>query len=247
LRTTGQLERRVDGWHLRARATSIVPASIQELVDLRLGRLSNDSYRLLEVAAVIGTSFSVALLQTVTEWDRGKLLDALDELRGEALVVPAAPGYRFQHTLICQALYQKLAAERRAWLHERVAIAIEGTSGSQRGEQASVLAYHYEQAGDPVATLQYLVRAGDWARRAYALQEALEHYTRALEYARRPRGEHDVDTVISLLERRSQTELVRSNFDAAISDLEQLLIVYQARRQQTREGETLFQIGFAHY
>jgi tetratricopeptide (TPR) repeat protein len=68
-----------------------------------------------------------------------------------------------------------------------------------------------------------------------------------LEYARRPHGEQDANTVISLLERRSQTELARSNFDAAISDLEQLLTLYQERGQRTREGETRFQIGFAHY
>jgi predicted ATPase len=59
--------RRADRWHLRAEAMSIVPVSIQELVDHRLGRLSNDSYCLLEVAAVIGTSFSVTLLQAVTQ------------------------------------------------------------------------------------------------------------------------------------------------------------------------------------
>jgi tetratricopeptide (TPR) repeat protein len=163
------------------------------------------------------------------------------------LLPELASGATLQHTLIRQALYQKLAAERRAWLHEQVAKAIEAMPGSQPDEQASVLAYHYEQAGDPIATLQYLVRAGDWARRAYALQEALEHYTRALEYARRPYDEHDAGTVISLLERRSQTEPARSNFDAAIGDLEQLLTLYQERGQRTREGETLFQIGFAHY
>jgi adenylate cyclase len=117
-------------------------------------------------------------------------------------MVSAAPGYRFQHMLTRQALYQKLAAERRAWLHERVAKAIKEAAGNQRDEQAGVLAYHYEQAGHPLATLQYLIRAGNWARGAYALQEALEHYTRALEYARWPHGEHDADIVISLLERR---------------------------------------------
>src|SRR5262249_38877394 len=46
---------------------------------------------------------------------------------------------------------------------------------------------------------------------------------------------------------RSLTYLALSDFDSAINDLEQLLKTYQDAGQHARSGETLYQIGFAHY
>jgi DNA-binding SARP family transcriptional activator len=247
LTRTGKIERRDDIWQLSPEAMSIVPSSVQEIIGTRLGQLSNDAYRLLGVAAVIGNKFGVQTLQMATKWERGKLFDALDELRGEALVEPTQADYRFQHAMIRQVVYHELSAERRAWMHEQVAQALETLAIHQLDEQANILAFHHEHAGNYVAAVQYQIRAGDWARRAYALREALAHYNRALEFGRLYPNAADTATRINLLERRSQTYLALSNFDAAIDDLEQLLKTYQDTDQQRMAGATLYQIGFAHY
>jgi DNA-binding SARP family transcriptional activator len=243
----GKIERRSGAWQLMPEATAIVPSSVQESISIRLGHLSNDAYRLLGVAAVIGYGFSYELLHAATQWNRAKLLDTFDEILGDALVAATESGYRFQHAMIRQVVYNALSAERRSWLHEQVAHALEAVATHQLDEQATLLAYHYEHAGDYAAAFRYLVRAGDWARRAYALRESLEHYSRALEIARRYAGTADADTIIGLLERRSQTYLALSDFDLAIGDLEHLLKTYQDAGMQARAGETLYQCGFAHY
>src|SRR5690606_23511176 len=51
LTRTGKLTRSGHTWNLDADALSVVPSSVQELIGLRLGQLSNDAYRLLGVAA----------------------------------------------------------------------------------------------------------------------------------------------------------------------------------------------------
>src|SRR5262245_5222646 len=242
----GKLERRDGTWRLLPEASGIVPASVQEIIGVRLGHLSNNAYRLLGVAAVIGNGFSYELLQATTQWKRGVLLDAFDEILRDSLVEAAESGYRFQHAMIRQVVYSELSAERRAWLHEQVAKAMEGLA-AQLDEQATVLAHHYEYAGDYARAFRYLLRAGDWARGAYALRESLEHYNRALELYRLYKGIADADTLLGLLERRSLTYLALSDFDSAINDLEQLLKTYQDAGQHARSGETLYQIGFAHY
>jgi tetratricopeptide (TPR) repeat protein len=247
LTKTGKIERRDGVWQLLPEALSVVPSSVQEIIGIRLGQLSNDAYRLLGMAAVIGNGLSIEALQAATAWERGRLLDAFDELRGEALIEPAEAGYRFQHAMIRQAVYNELSAERRAWLHEQVATALEALVAHQLDEQANVLAYHYERAGDYAAAVRYLIRAGDWARRAYALRESLEHYNRALALCRQHSVAADMNMAINLLERRSQTYLALSNFDSAISDLEQLLNIYQDSGQQMLAGATLYRIGFSHY
>jgi tetratricopeptide (TPR) repeat protein len=163
------------------------------------------------------------------------------------LVEAAEFGYRFQHAMIRQVVYSELSAARRAWLHQQVAEAMEALAARSLDEQATVLAHHYEYAGDYVTAFRYLMRAGDWVRGAYALRESLEHYNRAMELHRLHIGIADADTLLGLLERRSLTYLALSDFDSAISDLEQLLKTYQDAGQRARSGETLYQIGFAHY
>ena len=247
LTRTGKIERRDDIWQLLPDATSIVPSSVQEIIGTRLGQLSNDAYRLLGVAAVTGNGFSAQTLHVATKWEASKLFDALDELRSEALVESTQADYRFQHAMIRQVVYHELSAERRAWLHEQVAQALETLATNQIDEQANILAFHYEHAGNYAAAVQYQIRAGDWARRAYALREALAHYHRALELGRQYPDAADTATTINLLEHRSQTYLALSNFDSAIEDLEQLLKTYQDTNQQRMVGATLYRIGFAHY
>lgn len=243
----GQIERRGGAWRLLPAAALVVPAGVQDLIGIRLGHLSNDAYRLLGMAAVIGGGFSYEQLQAATQWPRGQLLDAFDEILKEALIEESETGYRFQHAMIRQTVYGDLSAERRAWLHEQVAHALERLAATQLDEQATVLAYHYEQAGEYAAAFRYLVRAGDWARGAYALREALDYYSRALDLHQRQTGAADADTLVGLLERRTQAHLALSEFDLAIGDLEQLVQLYQDSSQQAQAGKALYQLGFAHY
>gem|GEM_PF-2065126 len=247
LTRTGKLTRSGHTWNLDADALSVVPSSVQELIGLRLGQLSNDAYRLLGVAATIGNQFYAQTISLAMNWERDRVLDALDELRAEALVFSTQHGYRFQHAMIRQVVYTELSSERRAWLHEHVARAIEQQAGDHLDEQASVLAYHYEQAEDTANAIHYLQRAGHWARRASALREALEHYNRAMELLPNLPSADSTGLLIELLEQRSLTHLALSNFDAAIEDLEQLLQAYQDNGQQHQVGVTLYRIGFAHY
>src|SRR5262249_29444320 len=141
-------ERRGGVWRLLSETSPIIPASVQEIIGVRLGHLSNEAYRLLGVAAVIGDGFCYEMLQTATQWKRGLLLDAFDEILHESLVESAESGYRFRHAMIRQVVYQELSAERRAWLHEQVAKALEALAPQQLDEQAAILAHHYEYAGD---------------------------------------------------------------------------------------------------
>ncbi len=243
----GQIEQSRGVWRLSPESKAIVPSSIQDVVRLRLGQLSADAQRLLGVVTVSGTSFNYELLQRASQWDRGRLLDAFDELLKNAVVEATDTSYRFQHAMIRQAVYNELSAERRVWLHEQVAQALELLWAGRLDEQSAILAHHYECAGQPARAFHYLLRAGDWARRAFASREAVEHYNQAFELHLRHAAIVAPETLVELLERRSQTSLSLSDFDSAISDLEQLLTTYQKTDDQTRAGETLYHIGFAHY
>lgn len=95
--------------------------------------------------------------------------------------------YLFRHVLIQDAAYRSLLRENRKKLHLKIGETIERTYSDQvtSSELAPVLADHFDKAGDEPRALKYFTLAGDADAAIYANAEAVEHYTQALEIARR--------------------------------------------------------------
>jgi oligopeptide transport system substrate-binding protein len=84
--------------------------------------------------------------------------------------------YRFKHALIQEVAYRTLVAGTRQALHRRAAEWLEMRYAEGTDEALGLLAYHWLAAGDEDRAIDYLTRAGDHARQAYALDEAVGHY-----------------------------------------------------------------------
>src|SRR5207245_2669523 len=120
------------------------------LLSARLDRLGPDARSLLQAAAVIGYTFSLAALSYLL--DRGRR-DGLDErlrvLEHERYVTPAreASGsqasFRFVHVLMRDAAYAGLPKRARADIHARFAEWLEGTTPNPPEE---LIGHHFEQA-----------------------------------------------------------------------------------------------------
>ena len=78
-----------------------------------------------------------------------------------------------------------LERERRT-CHRQVAEALERLFPERIEEQVGLLAHHWEQAGEVDKAAEYLLRAGDQARVAYANEEAIGYYRRALALLAEP-------------------------------------------------------------
>jgi tetratricopeptide (TPR) repeat protein len=143
----------------------------------------------LTAAAVIGTTFDVAVVGPVCGLDDDDLLGALEEAEAARIVaeVPSnAPGYRFAHRLVRDTLYDELSAGRRARLHRKAAEAIESVHAGRLGEHLSALANHYSRAAAPagdtgVKAVDYAVQAGERALAQLAHDEAVSWNHRALD------------------------------------------------------------------
>jgi serine/threonine protein kinase/tetratricopeptide (TPR) repeat protein len=164
-----------------------VPEGVRLVVGRRLDRLAQDARRILTIAAVIGRSFSLRMLEELESRNPDAVLDAIEEVERAHLVAPESDGhdarYRFVHELIRQTLAESLSLPRRQRLHLRIAEAIERVYGGRLEGQASQLAYHLYRAGsvaDPEKTTTYLLMAARQARAGSAHEEALENLDRAL-------------------------------------------------------------------
>jgi tetratricopeptide (TPR) repeat protein len=90
----------------------------------------------------------------------------------------------FRHALLQEAVYNSILLKQRHEVHAHTALVLEKLFAGRLSEQAAVLAYHFDQAGDARA-LKYYALAGDDEARRYANAEAVAHYQCAIELARR--------------------------------------------------------------
>lgn len=194
----GKLFDEEGAWRQRLQADELrVPEGVRLVIGRRLERLGEDARRVLTVAAVIGRSFSLRLLEDLENARADLALEAVEEAEGAHLVAVEQAGretrYRFVHELIRQTLAEQLSLPRRQRLHARVADAIERIYGVDVESQAPALAHHLYQAGagaDPGKALKYLMLAAKLASAGAAHKEALAHLDNALSLIEGERDPH---------------------------------------------------------
>jgi adenylate cyclase len=145
-----------------------VPATVRAVLAARIDRLHSQHKSVLETASVIGRRFGSAVLAQVLGEGNAGLDDALSALCAAELLHPVVDesieGYRFWHPLTQEVAYGSLLAGRRAQLHASVAQTL-AQDNERRGERAAVIAWHWEQARQPMEAAHWLMEAGTWALR----------------------------------------------------------------------------------
>ena len=163
-----------------------VPGSVRDAVRRRTELLSPDARRILELAAVIGRRFDVALLQELADLAAADLLRAIKELvAAQLLVDESAERLFFPHALTREAVSADLLRRERAAMHLAVAEALERRHAGALDGHLHDLANHFSEAGAWPKALHYTGRAGDRARALHTPRVAIEQYTRALAAAER--------------------------------------------------------------
>jgi tetratricopeptide (TPR) repeat protein len=225
-----QLQRPVQDIHL--------PGTIQEVILSRIDRLEREAKQAIQLASVIGREFTARVLDRISDLE-AKLSDVLGELKALELIYEKALfpelAYMFKHALTHDVAYATLLAERRRALHRLVGAAIEELYGDRLAEHYEVLAHHYFEGQDWEKALQYLDKAGEKAVAAYANQDALGFYGRALEVCE-TLGEHAIPTSISIAARRSFVNLNIGDMPGGIADLDRWMVA-TARRLGIRSLE----------
>jgi class 3 adenylate cyclase/predicted ATPase len=178
-----------------------IPDTLQGVLMARMDRLQEEARRVLQLASVIGRIFLYRVLAAIAQAERARPeqthpepsrrgrreLDAhlltlqREEMIREGARVPELE-YIFKHELTREAAYNGLLRRERRYFHRQVAEALEDLLADRIEEQVDLLAHHWEWAEEPWKAIHYLQQAGDRAARLSANQEAVAHYTRALEF-----------------------------------------------------------------
>ena len=169
-----------------------VPQSIQIAIGKRLAGLSGECQLALRQAAVLGHKLDFEVLLDLGEWEEDPLLDALDEAEQAQLIAQVKgrgeTGYRFEHELLVQVLYNSINRRRQARLHQRAGEALERIYANQLDEHVEALARHFSLARPDVAekALTYSLQAAEKAMAVYAYRQTARQYERALALTDQP-------------------------------------------------------------
>lgn len=194
LQARGDLIKDAEGRWIESEALNWnkLPARIEGVVRARIGRLDKEQRETLTVASIAGLRFIAELIAELRGVEARAVVRMLSEELGRAQQLVEAEGieridarrlssYHFRHHLYQSYVYQQLDEVERSYLHEDLAVALETLYAGNLDKIAVQLAWHFDQAGRADQAVRYLRQAGELAVAAYAHEEALKHFSRALE------------------------------------------------------------------
>ena len=149
----GVLVEELAGWRLTIDVDAIaIPPTIHALLASRLERLDATDRRVLEIASVVGSDFSLGAVRALAGNAASGVALSLKRLRRLELTQPSGayvgdePVWRFHHVLIRDVAYRRLLKSDRADLHERLAEWVSTGGPSVAFDSDEMIARHLELA-----------------------------------------------------------------------------------------------------
>jgi class 3 adenylate cyclase/tetratricopeptide (TPR) repeat protein len=175
-----------------------MPETVQGIIAARLDGLVPAEKRLMQDAAVVGTTFWTGAVAALSGTAAADLQVALRELERREFVrrerrssVEGESEYAFRHVLVRDVAYGEIPRAERSERHQRAAVWLAGLGGGDA--YAELLAHHYRQAIDyalasglGIAALAgparaALTEAGDRALRLGSYSQAQSYFRAAID------------------------------------------------------------------
>jgi len=151
---------------VRPLETIEIPATVQAVLAARIDRLAERERGVLQTAALIGKEFPWPILERVADLSAGDLSAALAGLEKAEFIFERSlypePEYAFRHPLTQEVALHSQLSDRRRRAHAAIAGAIAKLRASRLDEEAGVLAYHWEEAGQALEAARWHRRAARW-------------------------------------------------------------------------------------
>jgi predicted ATPase/class 3 adenylate cyclase len=166
-----------------------VPPTLTGILQARLDSLPREEKTVLQQASVVGRLFWGAVVAELAS-DRAeaaqvdKLLNDLRNreliFRRERSVFETTDEYIFKHALLRDVTYETVLLKLRRVYHRQVARWLESSAGERISEYLSLIARHYELAGETAKAVHFLRRLGQESFQIGAFRDAIRAFERAL-------------------------------------------------------------------
>lgn len=186
----GVLVRDETGWRVGGDLESIqLPDTLEGVMMTRLDRLEEAYRHTTQVASVIGRLFPFEVLSNVVPEVADADLNAClarvqqQEIVRESQRFPELV-YMFRHGLMQEVSYGSLLARTRRVYHRKIAAYLESMlEAGGEADTIPLIAHHAFVGQDWPMALRYQSLAGQRAQKLFANQNAIDHFTKALQCA----------------------------------------------------------------
>ena len=186
---TGSMKRNDRGsWTLSGNSelsADDLPATIQQAVEKRIGRLPGELRACLCIAAVMGKSFTYRDLETLTGNPDG-LDEGVDRLVHEGLIEEErrsrSDRLSFTSGVVRDVLYAELSRRKRRSLHRKFAQILEKRYAGRLDRIYPQLLHHYSEGDVPESTVEYGLALAKKSLRSFGADEAIRAAKIALEF-----------------------------------------------------------------
>lgn len=226
----GVLVRDERGWQVGGDVDNIqLPDTLEGVMMTRLDRLEESYRHTTQVAAVIGRRFEFDVLAHVAPDASNDQLNAcLARVQQQEIVRESQRQpeliYMFRHGLMQEVSYGSLLARTRRVYHRKIAAHLETElDASNEADVIPLIAHHAFIGQDWPVALRYQTLAGQRAQKLFANQNAIEHFTKALQCADNlPAKTDDLDAQrLTLLVALGELLTTMGQYDRALDHLTQ--------------------------
>ncbi|KKM08635.1 hypothetical protein SY88_22630 [Clostridiales bacterium PH28_bin88] len=215
----------------------------KEIINEIQSKLSEDSRRVLALAAIVGDGCQLGILHELTGIRRELLELHLRELVAAFLVeleeTQEDMRVRFQDSTTERVAYRLVNPARRAEIHRQVAGLLAATAGTSY-ENLAKIAYHYQKAGCVDKSLEFSLQAAETAYTLAQYRHSLRHYTDAASLLWYQKQESELARVY---QRIGTIHHLLLNQEEALRNQEMALKLYHKIRDARGEADVLSEIG----
>lgn len=164
----------------------ILPKTLNALLTSRLDRLSEPVKMIVQMAAVLGQRFSLALLAAMGAGDEELLAKIQEAAEHHIWQAQSESHVRFQHALLRDVAYTMQPESQRRAIHHQAALALETLYKNDLVPNFREIAHHYHAAykngmlSARKFARHYLRLAGEQAARMYENETAVSYFSTAL-------------------------------------------------------------------
>ncbi len=215
-----------------------LPPNIKRVLSARIDLLNDRAKSLLAIAAVIGQTFELGVLNGIQEIANNEALErqlSLLEHHGLLSRSKDAPAvWEFKNILTREAAHDSLPFEQSRLYHEKLARLLES-----KGLPPSQILEHYAHTKDEDKILEYLVFSAEKAAAQFANEEAVKQYREAAKLiSRRKDMAHTLKRFEVLLE-VERIDGLMGHRDEQARDLKTLLMLALSLEDESKLGMVL--------
>jgi DNA-binding winged helix-turn-helix (wHTH) protein/tetratricopeptide (TPR) repeat protein len=166
-------------------STAEFPDSLTTAIAAQIDDLSDPTKEFLLAAAVSGVDFDLPTVCEVLLLDEANASGLAEEAFRSCIVSHDSTTLkmRFRHSLLRDALYQRVNPSKRTLLHQRFAQVLASRYGKNAAHHLPRIAHHYYEGaatGVAEAAINYSLDAGKWSASCLAHEEAARFFERGL-------------------------------------------------------------------